>query len=114
MDFFTKKTMFRKPRYPNLKFKGDKRVLSTCVILALEAKRLLHKRCEAYLAHVVDKSTLEVALDNVPVVQEFLDVFLKELSGLPSDRELEFGIELLPSLAPVFIPLYKMAPTELK
>ena len=41
-------------------------------------------------------------------------MFLKDLLGLLSDRELEFGIELLPSLAPVFIPLYKMAPTELK
>ena len=68
MDFFIKKTMFRKPRYPNLKFKGDKRVLSTCVISALEAKRLLHKRCEAYLAHVVDKSTPKVALDSVLIV----------------------------------------------
>ena len=63
MDCFTKKIVFRKPEYPKLEFEGDQIILPTCVILALEAKRLLHNGCEAYLAHVVDKSTPKVALD---------------------------------------------------
>ena len=114
MDFFTKKIVFKKPRYPNLEFEGDRRILSTRVISTLEAKRLLHKGCEANLAHVVDKSTLEVVLDSVPVVREFFDVFPEDLSTLPLDRELEFGIELLSCSAPVSIPPYKIAPAELK
>ena len=84
------------------------------MILALEAKRLLHKGCETYLAHVVDKSTPEVVLDNVPVVREFLDVFLKDLSGLPPNRELEFEIDLLLGLALVSLLPYRMALVELK
>ena len=48
------------------------------------------------------------------VVREFLDVFLKDLSGLPLDKELEFEIELLLGSATVFIPPYRMAPTEWK
>ena len=48
------------------------------------------------------------------MVCEFPDVFLEDLSSLPPDRELEFGIELLSSSAPVFIPPYRMAPAELK
>ena len=35
--------MFKKPGYLELEFESDKRILPTCVILALEAKRLLHK-----------------------------------------------------------------------
>ena len=54
VDCFTKKVVFRKPGFPKLEFEGDHKVLPTCVISALEAKRLLHKGCEAYLAHVVD------------------------------------------------------------
>ena len=50
MDCFTKKIMFKKSRYLDLKFKGDKRILPTCVISVLEAKWLLHKGCEAYLS----------------------------------------------------------------
>ena len=114
MDCFTKKIVFRKPRYPEFEFERDTRILSTCVISALEAKRLLHKGCEAYLAHVIDKFSSEVTLENVPVVCEFLDVFSEDLQGLPSARELEFQIELLSGSAPVFIPLYKMAAVELK
>ena len=114
MDCFTKNILFKKSRYPELEFEGDRKILLTYVILALEAKRLLHKDCEAYLAHVIDKSLSEVTLDNVPIVCEFLDIFLKDLPGLTSDRELEFGIELLPGSAPISIPPYRMAPVELK
>ena len=68
VDCFTKKVVFQKSGFPELEFKSDCRVLPTCVILALGAKRLLHKGCEAYLAHVVDKSSPKVTLENVPVV----------------------------------------------
>ena len=114
MDCFTKKIIFKKSGYLELEFEGDRRILPMFVISALEAKRLLHKGCEAYLAHVINKFSSEVTLDNVPVVCEFLDVFFEDLPGLPLDRELEFEIELLPSSALVFIPLYRMTPIELK
>ena len=63
---------------------------------------------------MVDKSTPEVALDSVPVVREFPDVFLEDLSGLPLDRELEFEIDLLLGLALVSLLPYRMALVELK
>jgi hypothetical protein len=40
-------------------------------------------------------------LFDVPMVCEFLDVFLDELLGLPPDQDVEFKIELLPSTTPV-------------
>ena len=54
MDYFTKKIVFKKSGYLELEFEGDRKILHACVISALEAKRLLHKGCEAYLAHVID------------------------------------------------------------
>ena len=80
------------------------------MISTLEAKRLLHKGCESYLAHVINKSSSEVTLDNMPVVCKFLE----NLPSPPLDRKLEFRIELLPSSAPVSIPQYKMTSAELK
>ena len=41
MNCFTKRIRFEKPRYPKFEFVGDRRVLPTCVISALEVKRLL-------------------------------------------------------------------------
>ena len=114
MDYFTKKIIFKKPRYPDVEFEGDRRILPACVISALEVKRLLHKGCEAYLAHVVNKSTLEVDLDSVPVVQEFSNIFPKDLPSFPLNWELEFRIELLLGSTLISIPPYRMAPAELK
>ena len=114
IDCFTKKIMFKKLGYPKLKFEGDRRILPTCVISILEAKRLLHKGCEAYLVHVIDRSLFEVTIENVPVVCEFPDIFPEDLLGVPQNRKLEFEIELLPGSAPISIPPYRMAPIELK
>jgi hypothetical protein len=40
--------------------------------------------------------TKAIALEDIRVVQVYPDVFLEELSGMPSDRDIEFLIELLP------------------
>ena len=52
--------------------------------------------------------SLEVdPLEEIPVVNEYPDVFPEELPGLPPVRAVEFSIELLPSTAPVFADLIK-------
>ena len=114
MNCFTTKIGFEKPGYLEFEFDGDRKVLPTCLISALKAKRLLLKGCEFYLAHVIDTFVIEVKLKNVPLVYEFPDVFPKNLPGLPPNRKLEFGIEVLSSSAPISIPPYRMAPMELK
>jgi len=49
----------------------------------------------------------------IPVVQDFGDVFPKEVPGLPPNREVEFTIDLVPRTGPVSMALYRMAPAEL-
>jgi hypothetical protein len=44
---------------------------------------------------------------------EFSDVFLKDLSGVPQDQDVEFIIELQPGTTPISRRLYKMTPREL-
>ncbi|XP_058217457.1 uncharacterized protein LOC131328537 [Rhododendron vialii] len=48
------------------------------------------------------------------VVCDFPDVFPEELLGLPLEREVEFTIELLPGTAPISVPPYHFAPSELR
>jgi hypothetical protein len=45
----------------------------------------------------------------VPVVNEFPDVFLEELPGMPPDRDIEFVIELKPGTTPIYKTPYRMA-----
>jgi hypothetical protein len=47
------------------------------------------------------------------VVYEFPDVFPDELPGLPSDRDVEFKIELVSGTAPISRRPYRMPPNEL-
>jgi hypothetical protein len=52
-------------------------------------------------------------IKDIPVVCEFLDVFLDDLPGLPLDRDVEFVIELKPGTAPISRRAYQMPPKEL-
>jgi hypothetical protein len=45
----------------------------------------------------------------VPVVNEFPDVFPEELPGMPPDRYIEFVIELKPGTIPIYKTPYRMA-----
>ena len=48
------------------------------------------------------------------MVSEFVDVFPEEIVGVPPEREVEFGIELVPGTTPISKAPYRMAPAELK
>jgi hypothetical protein len=45
----------------------------------------------------------------VPMVNEFPDVFLEELPGMPPDRDIEFVIELKPGTSPIYKTHYSTA-----
>jgi hypothetical protein len=53
------------------------------------------------------------SLEEVPVVNEYLDVFPEELPGMPSDRDIEFVIDLVPGTSPIAKRPYRMAASEL-
>ncbi|CAL9025506.1 unnamed protein product, partial [Prunus brigantina] len=70
--------------------------------------------CSGYLAHVIDTRDNGFKLEEIPVVQEFPDVFPEDLPGLPPHREIEFIIELVPGTNPISQAPYRMAPAELR
>jgi hypothetical protein len=53
-------------------------------------------------------------LEDIRVVCEFPDVFPDDLLGMPSDRDIEFVIEILPGTAPISKRPYGMAINELE
>lgn len=65
-----------------------------------------------YLSHNSSAETPPLQL--VLVVNEFPKLFPDDLLGVPSDRKIEFEIDVLPNTHPISIPLYKMAPILLK
>ncbi|GJZ96911.1 putative nucleotidyltransferase, ribonuclease H [Tanacetum coccineum] len=65
------------------------------------------------LIETEDKSG-EKRLEDVPIVRDFLKVFLEELPGLPQTRQVEFQIDLMPGAAPVAQAPYRLAPSKMK
>ncbi|XP_017629314.2 uncharacterized protein LOC108472337 [Gossypium arboreum] len=80
---------------------------------ALVAEKLVWKECKVYLTYVNVSISGDSSIKDIKIVRDFLDVFLEELPGLPLNREVQFGIKLLPGTALVSITLYRMAPKEL-
>ena len=84
------------------------------VISAMQARQLLRKGCEAFLALVLDSKKGQVDVEKIPVVKEFPDVFPEELSGIPPEREVDLSIEVVHGMTPISRAPYNMDPTELK
>jgi hypothetical protein len=71
---------------------------------------VLPRRIDLASTPYVVQTTL---LAKIPVVCEFLDVFLDELPDLPPDRDVEFAIELIPGTPPILRRPYWMPLNEL-
>jgi hypothetical protein len=53
------------------------------------------------------------SLDEIKVVQEYPDVFLEDLPGMPVDRDIEFIIDLLLGMPPISKRPYRMPVNDL-
>ncbi|GKA08070.1 putative reverse transcriptase domain-containing protein [Tanacetum coccineum] len=84
------------------------------IISALKARALISYGCEGFLASIKDTSLDGPHLESHPVVQDFPNVFLEELPGIPPEHEVEFSIELIPGTEPISKAPYRMALIELK
>ena len=56
----------------------------------------------------------EKAIDDVPIVREYPEVFPEELPGMPPDRDVEFVIDLLPGTGLISKRPYRMSVDELE
>ena len=75
---------------------------------------MISKGC---LYHVVRANDLESEappLELVHVVKDFMEVFHDDLPKISPEREIDYGMDLLPDIRPISIPPYQMASAELK
>ncbi|KAI3681416.1 hypothetical protein L6452_36211 [Arctium lappa] len=84
------------------------------MVSCMKMRKYLRKECDAFLVHVISKEPKEKRLQDIPVVQEFPELFLEELPGLPPPRQVEFRIDLIPGAAPVAKAPYRLAPSEMQ
>ncbi|GJR45994.1 putative reverse transcriptase domain-containing protein [Tanacetum coccineum] len=77
------------------------------------------ERFPIFLAQVTnkrdfDKQVEKTRLEDVPIVQDFPEVFPEDLPGLPPTRQVEFQIGYGTLSAPEALQPYRLAPSEMK
>ncbi|GKE43287.1 putative reverse transcriptase domain-containing protein [Tanacetum coccineum] len=96
--------------------RGNKTRLN--IISCTKTQKYMLKGCPVFLAHVTTKENEDKSekkrLEDVPIVQDFPEVFLVDLPGIPLTRQVEFQIYLIPGAAPVARAPYQLAPFEMK
>ncbi|XP_071921742.1 uncharacterized protein [Coffea arabica] len=114
LDCRAKVVEFCIPGEATLRLDVKGRLASSAMISGIRARKMLSKGAQGFLAFLINAPSDQVKLEDVPVVQEFSDVFPEELKTLPPEREVEFKIDLMPGTAPISKTPYRMAPAELK
>ncbi|GJY60746.1 putative reverse transcriptase domain-containing protein [Tanacetum coccineum] len=88
------------------------------IISCTKTQKYMEKGFPIFLAHVTTKEVEDKSekkrLEDVPIVQDFPEVFPEDLPGLPPTRQVEFQIDLVPGAAPVARAPYRLAPSEMK
>ncbi|GJX87672.1 putative reverse transcriptase domain-containing protein [Tanacetum coccineum] len=87
-----------------LVIEGDRNNSRLKIVSCIKARKYIEKGCELFLAQVTEQESKEKRLEDVPVIQDFLEVFPDELPGLPLPRQVEFRIDLIPGAVPVVGP----------
>ncbi|XP_028064071.1 uncharacterized protein LOC114267244 [Camellia sinensis] len=95
IDCALKRVIFRPLGQEEFYFEGKGVVLPPYLISVMKARKLMNKGCQGYLCSVITEPTVDITLDNIPVVRDFLVVFTDELPSQLVDREIEFTIEEL-------------------
>ncbi|XP_070010175.1 uncharacterized protein [Nicotiana sylvestris] len=81
-------------------FDGDNVVPRGRFISYLKAAKMINKGCIYHLDWVTEANVEALSLESVSVVNEFPD----ELPGIPPDREIGFGINMMLGTQPISIP----------
>ncbi|GJR12772.1 hypothetical protein Tco_0795424 [Tanacetum coccineum] len=75
------------------------------IISCTKTLKYMEKGFPIFLAHITAKEVEDKSekkrLEDVPIVQDFPEVFPEDLPGLPPTRQVEFQIDLVPGAAPV-------------
>ena len=76
LDCYTKEMVIQSLEHPKVTFVGERKSIPTCLILAVQAFRLIKEGCDAFLACVVDTNITTPKLEDIAIVREFPDIFL--------------------------------------
>ena len=82
-------------------------------LTAEQVKKSLDGEASVFMMFASLKESSEKRVGELPVVQEFPEVFPDDITELPPEREVEFAIDLVPGTSHISIAPYRMSASEL-
>ncbi|GJU78980.1 hypothetical protein Tco_1276050 [Tanacetum coccineum] len=79
-----------------------------------EILRVYGERTQGVVKTLMNVKVDEPKMGDISVVRDFVDVFPEDLSGLPSQRQVDFRIDLIPGATPVAKSPYRLTPSEMQ
>ncbi|XP_073313518.1 uncharacterized protein [Primulina huaijiensis] len=89
-------------------------VRADLIVLSMPEK-LMRRDCQGFLASFISASdTVSQSIEDVEVFSDFPNIFPNDVSGILSEKEVEFFTELMSGTVPISKAPYHLAPTEIK
>nr|GEV80633.1 putative reverse transcriptase domain-containing protein [Tanacetum cinerariifolium] len=116
------KTWLKLTRWATIRKEGDGSNegsnLRLSIIYYTKTQKYIQRGCHVFLAQILVKKTKdkleEKRLEDMPIVQDFPEVFPEDLPGLPTARQVEFQIDLVLDAAPIVRAPYRLTPSEMQ
>lgn len=107
------KVTLRNQKGKRVSYSNSKSKPGVKIVSAMKMLKMRLKGNEVFLCKVTEVSE-GVKLEDIPVVRDYPDVFPEELPGIPPERDVEFGIDVIPGTAPISKAPFRMAPSEMQ
>ncbi|XP_021979185.1 uncharacterized protein LOC110875297 [Helianthus annuus] len=109
---FRKEIKLKSPSGKHVTIYGEKGG-NPIICSLMKDHKLMRRGCKVFMIYANETEKELPKIGDVPVVCDFEDVFLDDLPGMPPEREVEFGIKLIPGAKPVAKAPYRLVPSEL-
>ena len=83
------------------------------LVTAKQLKKLVSEEAQVFTLLALMSVENQNKINELQVVRDFAEVFPDEIPEVPPEREVEFGIELVPGTRPVSMAPYRMSASEL-
>ena len=110
VDCYKKKGTLRMDEIPKFTIEGIQDTSGTPIISTIKATRWLRYGCQGFIAIVLRKDEIETKIENILVVKEYPEYFLKTYRAY-LQREVEFTNNVLPGLH-LYLRLYTRWPKK--
>jgi len=114
LDCYRKTLECKNDKGERITLKGIQKPISVRNKSSLQMKKYCRKGCPLYAMQVLYPIKYQkTILEDHPILNDFRDVFLEEVLGLPPKRDIDLSIDIVPGAVPMSRSPYWMSSPEL-